>query len=334
MSLYKSENNYTGKKIKNIFNIINFSLLFLIIALISGFPIAIIPLLDILIKYQQTNLLVSLAIYIIYSLALISLIFFRSEVAIKNIINGILVLTFLSKAYACTAMNFPVPGSLGLAFEPTSSVISELTSLLALRNGGYIMYLIAFGDFLINCVLLLIIKNLLKSDNFSIINLLKIKKIKEIFATSLLLFIIPLSIKLNLIPYQTQVNFMGIKPGEITITSYGFHKSLCYISMDISIKDSIQWKSVDASIIGIDINGEQFRRVQRFSLDKYDTVKIRAPFGWCENVKVFNIEKLSNFIADGLSDQDSAERAEHFTYKLNETNSDNIELSPYLRKKK
>lgn len=336
MSLYKSDKNSEGGEsaIKTGLNLINFKIIIPVILLASGFPILVISSLNFLLEYQKNAFIFSLTLYSFYLVLLFSLLIIKSEKLLQTIFAGLYLFFILNLTLIFVSVIFPEIDYINLGLPSTSSLFTKFIIQLAILNGEYINYAVILGDFLISLGILTYIKSLMQFNNAYLYSLLHEPKLKIILSSALIILTAPFLVKINLVPYDYQIKYMSVKPAKITIKSYGYYKSLCYISMSIRIEDSINWKSVDATITGLDSNGEQFRRVQRFALDKFETVEIRAPIGWCEKMQLFTIESLNNFKADGLSEKNSLNRSKYFVYAIDEKYKSYISISPYLSKKK
>jgi hypothetical protein len=173
------------------------------------------------------------------------------------------------------------------------------------------------------------------SDNFFTSKLTNILISKGFFANCLvgavLFLIIPLTFKLNLVSYETQLKYLGLAPGRVQLTSIGSISpfiNYCSLNISLSIKDSTKWESVDVTISGRSADQvELFREIQTLNLKSYESRSFSKPSFNCASLNNIVIEEFSNFKGVDISIEEAKIRSKYITFSLDPQYKNNVSFS-------
>lgn len=156
-----------------------------------------------------------------------------------------------------------------------------------------------------------------------------------LFLLGLLSFVPVSVVKMNILDYESQMKYLGVKPGHIEVTAISaISPYYCSLSIGLSPTDATRWDSVDVTISGVTANGaELFKETRNIGLKGYASVSFLKPNSNCKELFKFVILDFGNFKSLDISNNEAALRSKYITFSMDEKYKQNTSLAPNLPKK-
>jgi hypothetical protein len=285
--------------------------------------------------------LVGTIAFLAYGLVIAKLVFVRQEksslgvwlgLAIAAQLSWPLLFILLNNSELIEGLNF-LYVVFGAALLGINSTINVLALLFGLPN---LKYSLSFAVVALNLLALWRLLSIRSSeDSAGSAGWTKVFSARSsgviLAALAALALVIPVGVQTRAIDFETQVRFLGADPGRIEITSLGYHRYICYLSLAFSVKGPRVWDAAQVEIVGRDASGSELFRTQvKANLANYEFIKISPPSALCAETSRFTIERFSEFQANSLTSDEVKSRARLLTYSMKPEHKQDVALGAGL----